>query len=292
MPLYKLRIEAADIAAGRQAADLLAAPAAPEALAVTLFELKPPAFVVEAYYDRAPSPDAMAAVLAPARAKLGYPSVEPVPDTNWVALSQAALPPIRAGRFVVHGAHDRARFAMRRLAIEIEAGEAFGTGHNATTVLCLEALDEAVRHRRFARGLDLGCGTGVLAIAAARVLPAARMVATDNDPVAVEIAQGNVRLNRVDSRVRVNRAGGFQHALLRKPLAFDLVLSNLLPGPLIEMAPEVRRALAPGGIAILSGLLRHQVREVLGTYRAHGFGLVRRRDRGEWSALTLARTAR
>jgi ribosomal protein L11 methyltransferase len=290
MPLYKLRIEAADVEAARQAAELLAGPSAPEPLAVTLFELKPPTFVVEAYYDPAPSPETIAAALGPVHAKLGYPSVEPVPDANWVALSQAALPPIRAGWFVVHGAHDRARFAMRRLAIEIEAGEAFGTGHNATTVLCLEALDEVARRRRFCRVLDLGCGTGVLAIAAARVLPAARVLATDNDPVAVDIAAGNVWLNRVASRVRIITAAGFRHPMLHKAGAFDLVLSNLLPRPLIALAPEMRWALRPGGVAILSGLLRHQVREVVGTYRAHGFRFMRRRDRGEWSALTLIKT--
>jgi ribosomal protein L11 methyltransferase len=292
MPLYKLRIEAADIEAGRQAAELLAGPSAPEPLAVTLFELKPPTFVVEAYYDHAPSLEDVVGALDPARSKLGYPLVEPVPDANWVALSQAALPPIRAGRFVVHGAHDRARLAMRQLAIEIEAGEAFGTGHNATTVLCLEALDEVARRRQFCRVLDLGCGTGVLAIAAARVLPAARVLATDNDPVAVDIAAGNVWLNQVASRVRVIAAAGFRHPMLHKAGSFDLVLSNLLPRPLITLAPEMRGALGPGGIAILSGLLRHQVREVLGTYGAHGFRLIRRRDRAEWSALTLIRMRR
>ena len=287
MPLYKVRIEAADLDAGKQAAELLAGPTAPEALAVTLFEMKPPTFVVEGYYGHAPSLDAIASTLAPVRSKLANPFVEPIPDANWVALSQAALPPIRAGRFVVHGAHDRARFATHRLAIEIEAGEAFGTGHNATTVLCLEALGHVVRQRQFASVLDLGCGTGLLAIAAARVLPSATILATDNDPVAVDIAAGNVWLNRAASRVRVVRATGFQHALLHKPGAFDLILSNLLPRPLIALAPEMRRALAPGGIAILSGLLRHQAREVLATYRAHGLHLLRRRDSGEWAALTL-----
>ena len=289
MPLYKLRIEAADLEAGREAEALLAGLGAPEVLAVTLFEVKPPTFVVEAYFDGAPSPQAIAAALAPARGKLGYPSVEPVPDANWVALSQAVLSPIRAGRFIVHGAHDGARFAMRRQAIEIEAGEAFGTGHNATTVLCLEALDEVVRRRAFTRVLDLGCGTGVLAIAAARSLPAARVLATDNDPIAVEIARANVRLNRLGSRVQVRTVAGFRHPTLRQASTFDLALSNLLPSPLMQMAPEMRRALAPGGFAILSGLLRHQVCEVLGTYRAHGFRLVRRRDHAEWAALTLAR---
>ena len=185
MPLHKLRIEAAHLEAGRRAADLLGEPPAPPALAITVFELRPPAFVVEAYYDHEPSLAAIQHVLTERRAELGTPALEAVPDLNWVALSQAALPPIRAGRFIVHGSHDRSRFAMRRLAMEIEAGEAFGTGHNATTALCLEALDALVRRRQFARVLDLGCGSGLLAIAAARALPDARVLASDNDPLAI-----------------------------------------------------------------------------------------------------------
>jgi len=290
MPLYKLRIEARDLAAGRTAASILESEAAPQALAVTLFELKPPAFVVEAYYDEAPSLDAIARLLAGHGAGLGKPSLETVPDANWVALSQAALPPIRAGTFVVHGSHDRARFAMRRVAIEIEAGEAFGTGHNATTALCLEALDALVRRRRFASVLDLGCGSGVLGIAAARALPAARVLASDNDPVATAIARDNARLNRVAARVHIITAAGFAHPGLRRAQPFDLVLANVLPRPLIELAPTMRRAVAHGGIAILSGLLDHQVREVAAAYRSHGFRLLRCTRSAGWAALSLLNT--
>jgi ribosomal protein L11 methyltransferase len=290
MPLYKLRIEAHDLAAGRTAAGCLEDEAAPQALAITLFELKPPAFVVEAYYDQAPSLDAIARLLAGQDAGLGRPSLEAVPDANWVALSQAALPPIRAGRFIVHGSHDRARFAMRRCAVEIEAGEAFGTGHNATTALCLEALDRVVRHRRCARVLDLGCGSGVLGIAAARALPAARVLASDNDPIATAIARDNARLNRVTSRVQILTAAGFAHPGLRRAQPFDLVLANVLPGPLVKLAAVMRRTIPHGGIAVLSGLLHHQVREVAAAYRAHGFRLLRCTRRDGWAALTLVNT--
>ena len=179
-----------------------------------------------------------------------------VPDTNWVALSQAALPPVKAGRFIVHGAHDRPRFAMRRSGIEIEAGEAFGTGHNATTVLCLEALDRLIRRRRFARVLDLGCGTGVLAIAAARAVPRARVLASDNDPVALAIARENARLNRVSARLETVLAAGFDHRKLRRARPYDLVLANLLPGPLIALAPAMRRAIRPGGVRRAVGAAR------------------------------------
>jgi ribosomal protein L11 methyltransferase len=226
--------------------------------------------------------------LAEGDARLAHAALEEVPDENWVALSQAALPPIAAGRFVVHGSHDRARFPMRRLAIEIEAGEAFGSGHNATTALCLEALDALARRSRpLDRVLDIGCGSGVLAIAAARAAPGARVVATDNDRIAVAIARANARLNRVAGRLRVLQADGFGHGALRAAPPFDLVLANILPGPLVAMAPAIRRVLCCGGVAVLSGLLDHQAREVAAGYRAHGFRLVRRLRRDGWTALVM-----
>jgi ribosomal protein L11 methyltransferase len=287
--LFKLRIGAADLAAGRAAAGIIGELVAPEPLAVTLFEDAPPAFVVEAYWEAAPALDTIAQALAGLAPKLGAPSLATVPDQNWVALSQAALPPIRAGRLVVHASHDRPHFAMRRHALEIEAGEAFGTGHNATTALCLEAVDRLARARRFKSVLDLGCGTGVLAIAAARTFPGARVLAVDNDPVATAVARANARLNRVAGSVRVLDAIGFDHALVRRTQPFDLVLANILPNPLLALAPRMRRAIAPGGIAVLSGLLDHQAREVRATYAAAGFCLAQRRSRAGWTALTLAR---
>jgi ribosomal protein L11 methyltransferase len=290
MPLYKLRIEAADLETGRTAADRLGEPPAPATLAITLFELKPPQFVVEAYYDHEPPLPAIDAALAGLGAGLGPVTVEAVPDVNWVAVSQSALPPVEAGRFIVHGSHDSTRFAMQARAIEIEAGEAFGTGHNATTTLCLEALDRLVRRRHFRHILDLGCGSGVLGIAAARATPSARVIAVDNDPVAADIAAANVKLNRAGAWVRVITASGFSHPLLCRASYFDLVLANVLPLPLVELAPAMRRTLVHGGIAVLSGLLVQQTREVLGVYRAHGFRLLQRNDSFGWAALTLANT--
>jgi ribosomal protein L11 methyltransferase len=138
--------------------------------------------------------------------------------------------------------------------------------------------------------VDLGCGSGVLGIASARMLPAARVLASDNDPVAAAVAQANARLNRVARRMQVVTATGFDHARLRTPRAFDLVLANILPGPLIALAPAMRRALRPHGVAVLSGLLDHQAREVDGAYRAQGFRLLHRRRRDGWSALALLNT--
>jgi ribosomal protein L11 methyltransferase len=288
MPLYKLCIEAADPETARALSERLEGLDRPAALAVTLFAARPPGFLVEAYYDAAPPTGSIAAVTA-GIAGLGQPRLEAVPDRNWVALSQALLPPVAAGRLAVHGSHDRARFAMRRFAVEIEAGEAFGTGYNATTALCLEALDALAKRRPFAGVLDLGCGSGVLAIAAARALPAARVLAVDNDARAAAIAAENARLNRVASRVRVLRATGFGHPALRRARPFDLVLANILPDPLVELAPSLRRAIRPSGIAVLSGVLDHQARQVAAIYRTAGFHVLRRlRDRG-WTALILER---
>lgn len=289
MSLVKLRTLAPDLAAAEAASDVLTADEAYAPLAVTLFELKPigTGFAVEAYYPEAPNLDAIAAALA--GLGIAAPTLETVPDTNWVAVSQAALPPIRAGRFTVHASHDRARFAHHRLALEIEAGEAFGTGHNATTSGCLVALDRVVR-RGLAptRVLDLGCGTAILALGAARLLPLARILASDNDPIAVATARANVRLNRAGSRVRVLTAAGFAHPELRRG-SFGLILANILPGPLIALAPQMRRALRPRGVAILSGILREQAREVRGVYLAAGFRLVAQDNYAEWAILTLQR---
>jgi ribosomal protein L11 methyltransferase len=291
MPLFKLRIPAADLAAGRAAADALGELSAPQPLAVSLFEDRPPTYVVEAYFDAEPAHDAIATALAAIGSGLSTPSIEALPEQNWVAVSQASLAPIAAGRFVVHGSHDRYRFALSRHAIEIEAGEAFGTGYNATTALCLEAIDRLARRRRFDRVLDLGCGSGLLAIAAARALPAARILAADNDPIATAIARTNVRVNRVARRVHVIDAAGFNHPLLRAQ-PFDLVLANILARTLIDLAPDMRRAVRPGGVAVLSGLLDPQAREVSATYRAAGFRLVEDRRRDGWVALALARLDR
>jgi ribosomal protein L11 methyltransferase len=150
-------------------------------------------------------------------------------------------------------------------------------------------MDRLLRRRRFRSVLDLGCGTGVLAIAAARAIPGARVLAVDNDPLAVAIARTNARLNAVGQSVDVIAATGFAHPRLRRPRSFDLVLANLLPGPLIELAPAMRAGLRPLGIAVLCGLLDHQARELAATYRAAGFGLAARSCRAGWTALTLER---
>jgi ribosomal protein L11 methyltransferase len=289
MPLFKVRLPATSFLAGQQAETVLTEQTTPQALAVTLFENKPRGFLLEAYYDAPPALEAIERALAVIGADIGRASLEGVADENWVAVSQAALPPVRAGGFIVHSRHDRARVGLRRFAIEIEAGEAFGTGHNATTAGCLAALGHLARRQRFQRVLDLGCGTGVLAIAAARALPQAHVLASDNDPLATSIARGNVGLNRVNMRVRIVTAAGLSHPALRQAQPFDLVLANILPHPLMALAPAMYQAIKPGGVAVLSGLLNEQAREVVATYRAAGFHLLAARRYGEWTVLNLMR---
>lgn len=288
MPQSKLVIAVPDLAAGRIAEALLVEGTIAEPLAITLFETKP-AYTLEAYFEWPPDLPILQSALRSAVPGLGPMHLEEVPDANWVAISQAALPPIRAGRFVVHGAHDRARAGFAHAAIEIEAGEAFGTGHNGTTAGCLAAIDALAKRRQFSRVLDLGCGTALLALAAARAFPVARILASDNDPIATAVARENVVLNRARSRVRVLTATGFAHPGLRRGMPYDLILANILPNTLIALAPTLRRALMRGGIAVLSGILDHQGAQVRAAYAAQGFRLRRQLHREGWTILTVER---
>ncbi|MEI9900105.1 MAG: 50S ribosomal protein L11 methyltransferase [Hyphomicrobium sp.] len=207
-----------------------------------------------------------------------------------MAISQAALPPVRAGRFIVHGSHDRDRIPYGPRSILVDAGEAFGTAHHATTLGCLLAIDRLTRRRNFHRVLDLGCGSGVLAIAASRVLPAASVFASDNDPIAVEVARGNAVGNGAKG-IRFACALGLDHPLLRGAAPFDLVIANILAGPLRALSGDIAAALRGGGLVVLSGILNPEAPAVIAAYHAHGFSLIERRQIGEWTTLTLSRRA-
>lgn len=244
---------------------------------------------LDAYYLEAPDLEVLADAAKPVLGTTSTAfSVEPVPEANWVAISQAALPPIGAGRFLVHGSHDRDAARGRRYAIEIDAGEAFGTAHHASTRGCLLAIDRLARRRHFRRVLDLGCGSGVLAIAGAKSLPAASLVATDIDPRSVMVARGNATLNGVGHRIRFDIAAGFHHPLLRGSNRFDLVLANILAEPLIDFAPSVRRILSPRGHAVLAGLLDQEAKKVTAAYVAAGFRVHHVIRLGGWTILTMA----
>jgi ribosomal protein L11 methyltransferase len=256
--------------------------------AVTRFEEGPDAWRVEAYYPGRPDLAALVAQLAGAM----VPEVPPlelasVPELNWVAISQAALPPVAAGRFVVHGSHDRGRIPHGPNAILIEAGEAFGTAHHATTQGCLLAIDRLTRRRTFDRVLDIGCGSGVLAIAVARALPRADILATDYDPLSIAVAEANARANGVGQRIAFACARGLAHPWLRHAAPFDLVVANILAAPLRALAAELRQALRRGGALVLSGLLNPEAAGLIAAYGAQGFALVEHRRMAGWSTLTL-----
>jgi ribosomal protein L11 methyltransferase len=207
---------------------------------------------------------------------------------DWVRESLEGLVPVPAGRFVVHGQHDRNRVPPNKLGIEIEAALAFGTGHHGTTRGCLLLLDEVLRSVSPRRVLDLGTGTGVLAIAAAKALHR-RILAGDIDPLSVAVARGNARLNGVGNLVEAVCAIGLAAPLIRHRAPFDLVLANILANPLRQLATPLTAHLAPRGIVILSGLLPHQAGGVIAAYRARGVVLAGQLRIDGWSSLLLRR---
>lgn len=212
---------------------------------------------------------------------------EEVAAKDWVAASLAELKPVEAGRFTVHGSHDRARVAANRIGIEIEAALAFGTGHHGTTRGCLLALDQIAKTQRPKRVLDIGTGTGVLAIAAAKALRGS-VLASDIDMEAVAIARANARLNGVSPPVECICAKGLAGLRFRHAGPFDLVFANILLPPLKALAAPLRPLLARGAHVVLSGLLADQENAALAAYRPHGLRLVRRIPLGEWVTLVLS----
>ncbi len=213
-----------------------------------------------------------------------------LPDQDWIKLSQEGLPPVRAGRFFVYGAHDAGSVPPAVIPIRIEAGMAFGTGHHETTALCLSLLSDLAKRRRFENVLDLGCGTGLLAIGAAK-LWRKRVMASDIDYVAVAVTRENAIANGEGARVRAVLADGLTSPALSKHAPYDLIIANILASPLTQLAPHIARATAPGGFAMLSGLLAWQESLVLSFYRTQRFVLRKTRRDGPWSALLLERAA-
>lgn len=245
---------------------------------------------IEVYLTESPDPAEVTAALAAAAAALGLEApafaLLPLPALDWVAESQKGRPPVKAGRFFVFD-EPAIRPPASALAILIAANQAFGTGHHESTKGCLLALDTLASGPRPRRLLDLGCGSGVLAIAMAKLWHRP-VAACDVDPQAVAIARANARLNGAGGWVRAMRADGPLRAALRPGPPYDVIAANILAGPLCALAGDLSRALAPGGRLILSGLLTAQERQVLARYRAWGLVPARRIVLGDWLSLVLA----
>ncbi|MEC8041532.1 MAG: 50S ribosomal protein L11 methyltransferase [Pseudomonadota bacterium] len=259
----------------------------PEPTGVGVFEIEDDSglWEVGAYFVEAPD-EAGLAVLAAAFDAKPF-AISELPETDWVAKVKRELAPVEAGRFFVYGSHDADQVPENCEPLLIEAAMAFGTGHHGTTQGCLRALDR-LDSEGF-KGLnvaDIGCGTAVLAMGAARIWPNPAL-AGDIDPVAVEVAAANVKVNDLDGRVKCVVAAGFGAPELEAAAPFDLVFANILKGPLIDLAPDMASNLQEGGYAILSGILNEQADEVIAVYAQNGINLAYREEIGEWTTLTL-----
>lgn len=258
-------------------------------------ETRPEEWLLEAYTEDEPSAAIIAAVraLVPSAGRR-KPLVERVVAQDWVTLSQAGLEPIRAGRFYVHTAAHADAVPDDMIVFRIEAGRAFGTGHHYTTTGCLEMLDRlrqrGARHRMIA---DVGTGTGLLAFAAMALWPQAHALATDIDPVSIEVTDENAAANGIDrDRLGLAECEGVDHPLYAALAPFDLVLANILAQPLIELAPSIVATMAEGGTLILAGLLTTQAEAVAAAYRHEGMRLADTIVNGDWSILMLRKRRR
>ncbi|SNY94356.1 ribosomal protein L11 methyltransferase [Cohaesibacter sp. ES.047] len=215
--------------------------------------------------------------------------IEELGDIDWVTKSLEGLVPVEAGRFVVHGSHDKGKLNTDgRIAVQINAGQAFGTGHHGTTAGCLKVLSEELRGFHPLRILDLGTGSAVLAIALAKLLKQ-EILATDIDPISIETANVNTRINEVHQLVKTAVAAGFSHPVFGEKGPFDLIVANILAGPLCKMAPDIAHHTARGGRVILSGLLPHQRARIIAAYRTQGLRLVRTVTQDGWLVLVFKR---
>lgn len=244
--------------------------------------------VVRQTPDRAAIDAALALVAAAFAVAVPEPRIARVPNTDWLTENLRNFPPIAAGRYFVHGSHFEGRVPWGRIGLMVDAGTAFGSGEHPTTMGCLLALDWLARRRRFRRPLDMGCGSGILALAAARTWPV-RVLATDIDPAAVAVAAFNARRNALAARVAAAVSDGYTSRRVHAGRPYDLIIANILANPLTRMSAELARHLAPGGVAVLSGLLGRQERQVLAAHRRQRLRLLRRFVIGDWHTLVIGR---
>ena len=248
---------------------------------------------VEGFATARPDLAALSLRLALLAAALGFPEPElhldPMPAADWAADALESFPPLRVGRWFIYGTHYGGPTPAGAVGLCVDAATAFGTGEHPTTAGCLLVL-ERLAPRRIGRVLDMGCGTGILAFAAARLWPAARVLAVDEDPEAVRVARGNARVNALQGRVATLLGSGYGPAVRRRG-PYDLIIANILAGPLAAMAQPLARNLAPGGRAVLSGLLHYQAAAVVAAHRRQGLVLRARTRRGAWATLVVAKPA-
>ena len=239
-------------------------------------------------------PDARALALRLAKAARAFGIETPkarihlVPPRDWVAENLADFPPVRVGRYFIHGSHFEGRPPAGRIAIQLDAGAAFGSGEHASTAACLMALDGLAKRRRFRRPLDLGCGSGILALAIAKTWRV-RVLASDIDPIAVDVTARNARVNGVGNLIRTTCGPGYRSPVVARGKPYDLIAANILARPLANMAGDLKRHLAPGGLAILSGLLERDGRRVIAAHRHCGLKLIDTIPVDGWQTLVIAR---
>lgn len=256
---------------------------------------RPDDWRLSAYFAERPTTDTVAHIVA-LFPSAGAPSLEPLPDADWTTLSQRDLEPVRAGRTIVHTAAHAHRVRPGDRAISIEAGLAFGTGQHATTLGCLQALEVLGKRRRFRNIADIGTGTGVLALAAAKQWRRARGIATDIDPISIIVTAENLRKNKAlrgcgAGALELAVAPGMAHDRLKARAPYDLVLANILAPPLVAISRPLSELVAPGGVVVLAGLLHHQARRVMNAYRKHGLVPAASWPRhAEWPCLVLVKT--
>jgi ribosomal protein L11 methyltransferase len=263
----------------------------PAPVGVGVFEIEDDSglWEVGAYFEERPD-EAGLALLATIHNARPF-AVSELPETDWVAKVRRELAPVQAGRFFLYGSHDADKVPAGCEPLLIEAAMAFGTGHHGTTQGCLRALDRLAEGGFQAGSVaDIGCGTAVLAMAAARIWPITP-VASDIDPVAVEVSQANLAANDMAGRVTCLEATGFDHPGIKGGAPYDLIFANILKGPLIDLAPDMAGHLAPGGYAILSGLLNDQAAEVSAAYEAQGLTRAQSEEIGDWTTLVLQKPA-
>ena len=263
----------------------------PEPTGVGVFEIEDGSglWEVGGYFTEAPD-EAGLALLATMHGAKPF-AVSELPEVDWVAKVKRELSPVEAGRFFVYGSHDADKVPSDCEPLLIEAAMAFGTGHHGTTLGCLKALDRLANAGFVGKSVaDIGCGTAVLAMGAARIWEG-EILASDIDPVAVEVAEANAAANGLAGRLICVEAAGFDHPALAERAPFDLIFANILKGPLIDLSPEMAQAIEADGYAILSGILNEQADEVVAVYAAHGMALDHREENGEWTTLTLWKAA-